>query len=132
MPQHRRRVLCAESNADICHLISTMLRQEGHEVVTAGTVAESLERARAGKFDLYVLDDYYSDGDGLDLCRHLRELSPTTPVLFFSTYEREQTANIGATHHLIQPGDIFEVVRTVNSILTPAAEGAGPGAERRP
>jgi DNA-binding response OmpR family regulator len=130
MPQHRRRVLCAESNADICHLISTMLRQEGHEVVTAGTVAESLERARAGGFDLFVLDDYYADGDGLDLYSHLRDLSPATPVLFFSTHERELTASVGAIHHLIQPGDIFEVVHTVNSILTPAA--GGPGADGRP
>ncbi|HZI19051.1 MAG TPA: response regulator [Pyrinomonadaceae bacterium] len=125
MPQHRRRVLCAESNADICHLISTMLRQEGHEVVTAGTVAESLARVRSGRFDLYVLDDYYPDGDGLDLCRELRELTPGTPVLFFTTYEREAVTPPGAAHYLIKPEDIFEVVRTVNSILAPAREAAG-------
>ena len=75
MPQPRRRILCAESNADICYLVSTMLRQEGHEVVTASTVAEGVERARSGRFDLYVLDDFYPDGDGFDLCRELRRLS---------------------------------------------------------
>jgi two-component system OmpR family response regulator len=120
MPQHLRRVLCAESNADIRLLISTMLRQEGHEVVTAGTISESLRHARTNPFDLYVLDDYYPDGDGIELCRLLRELSPGTPALFFTTRDREQLAGHGAAHHLIQPGDIFEVVRTVNSILAPA------------
>jgi len=125
MPQHRRRVLCAESNADICQLVSAMLRREGHEVVAAGTLAESLERARSGGFDLYVLDDYYPDGDGFELCRRLRELTPDTPVLFFTARERGPAAPAGVTRYLIQPEDIFEVVRTVNSILAPGAARGG-------
>lgn len=126
MTKPHRRVLCAESNEDICYIVSTMLRHEGHEVLTARTARECIESARAGGFDLYVLDDYYADGDGLDLCRRLREMTPQTPILFFSAHSREQdrsqAVRQGATHYLIQPDDIFEVVRTVNSILAPQLE----------
>ncbi len=128
MPPRERRVLCAEPHADTCNLITVLLEQQGHEVVAARTVAECLELIGGGRFDLYMLDDDYIDGTALELCKQLRRLTPDTPILFFSSRafqrDRERGMEAGASAYLTKPGDIFEIVQTVNSILLPSGPRA--------
>src|SRR3712207_6362499 len=85
LPLVKRRVLCAEPHDDTCRLITSLLAHEGHEVKSAGSVRDCLELARGERFDLYMIDDDYVDGTSIELCRKLRALSPSTPILFFSS-----------------------------------------------
>jgi DNA-binding response OmpR family regulator len=122
MPYPRRRVLCAEPHEDTCRLITILLERQGHEVISAVTVAGCVALARAGGFDLYMLDDEYIDGTGLQLCKRLREMTPETPILFFSAQafprDRELALGAGAAAYLTKPDDLFEIVQTVHSILS--------------
>jgi DNA-binding response OmpR family regulator len=122
MPSYpRRRVLCAEPHEDTCRLVALLLERQGHEVVAAATMAECVGLAGDGRFDLYMLDDDYIDGTALQLCKRLREMTPQTPILFFSARafarDRELALEAGASAYLNKPDDLFEIVRTVNSIL---------------
>lgn len=121
MPYPRRRVLCAEPHEDTCRLITTLLEGQGHEVVSAKTVGECVRLVGERGFDLYMLDDDYIDGTALQLCKRLREMTPETPILFFSAHafrrDRELALRAGANAYLTKPDDLFEVVETVNSIL---------------
>jgi DNA-binding response OmpR family regulator len=123
--------MCAEPHQDTCALITTLLEQQGHEVVPVKTIGGALALATDGRFDLYMLDDSYIDGSGIELCKQLRRLTPETPILFFSSsaFERDRQRGIaaGAQAYLTKPGDIFEIVQTVNSILLPHAKGGAPG-----
>ena len=127
---NRRRVLCAEPHADTCALITELLEQQGHEVKSARSINECLELAGREHFDLYMLDDDYMDGTGLELCKQLRALTPEIPILFFSSaafeHDRQRGIEAGAQAYLTKPGDILEIVQTVNSILLPHASGAAP------
>lgn len=131
MPHARRRVLCAEPHEDISRLVATLLEQQGHEVVTADSCRECLEKAGEGGFDLFMLSDRYDDGTGIDLCARLRVESPRTPVLFFSSRafqsDRQRALKSGAEAYLIKPDDIFTIVQTVNSILAPRASVTAAG-----
>ena len=122
MPYPRRRVLCAEPHEDTCRLITMLLERQGHEVVSAGTLADSVRLAGEGGFDLYMLNDTYIDGTALQLCRRLREMTPQTPILFFSAHafarDRELALEAGASAYLNKPDDLFDIVQTVNSILS--------------
>ena len=131
MPSHpRRRVLCAEPHEDTCRLITVLLERQGHEVVAAETIAECVGLADAKGFDLYMIDDDYIDGTALQLCKRLREMTPGTPILFFSAQafrrDRELALEAGATAYLTKPDDLFEIVQTVNSILSGRANGGAP------
>ena len=121
MSHPRRRVLCAEPHEDTCSLITELLAQHGHEVVAAGTLRECVELVGRERFDLYMLDDDYIDGTAIQLCKRLRELTPGTPILFFSAQafgrDRERALAAGACAYLVKPDDLFEIVSTVNSIL---------------
>ena len=122
MPYPRRRVLCAEPHEDTCRLVTSLLERQGHEVVPARMMSECIRLAGASNFDLYVLDDNYIDGTAIQLCERLREMTPGTPVLFFSAraFERDRTLALeaGASAYLNKPDDLFEIVQTVNSILS--------------
>ena len=136
MAYPRRRVLCAEPHEDTCRLITLLLERQGHEVVSARTVAECVTQVGAGAFDLYMVDDDYIDGTALQLCKRLREMTPETPILFFSAQafraDRERAMEAGAFAYLVKPDDLFEIVHTVNSILLgnasrrPAGDGDKP------
>ena len=121
MAYPRRRVLCAEPHEDTCRLITMMLERQGHEVVSAKTVAECVALVDAARFDLYMVDDDYIDGTAIHLCKRLRQMTPETPILFFSAQafrrDRERALEAGAFAYLVKPDDLFEIVSTVNSIL---------------
>ena len=122
MPYPRRRVLCAEPHEDTCRLVTALLEKQGHEVVPATTMSECVRLAGASNFDLYMLDDDYIDGTAIQLCKRLRKMTPGTPILFFSAraFERDRrlALDAGASAYLNKPDDLFEIVQTVNSILS--------------
>jgi DNA-binding response OmpR family regulator len=131
MPSYpRRRVLCAEPHEDTCRLIALLLEGQGHEVVSARTIAECVGLAEVKSFDLYMVDDDYIDGTALQLCKRLREMTPRTPILFFSAQafrrDRELALEAGATAYLTKPDDLFDIVSTVNSILSGKSAAAAP------
>ena len=129
-PYPRRRVLCAEPHEDTCRLITILLERQGHEVVSARTVAECVGLVGGGGFDLYMLDDDDIDGTAIQFCKRLREMTPGTPILFFSARafrrDRELALEAGATAYLAKPDDLFDIVSTVNSILSCKSAGAAP------
>jgi two-component system response regulator GlrR len=118
----KRRILCAESNRDVGDLIVLMLTSKGYAVESVQTAAECLKRAAAERFDLYVLNDSYIDGDSLELCRRLRELDPATPVLLFSLdstgrHAAPQARQAGAQVYLSKTSDFVALVQTIDQLL---------------
>ena len=136
MSHPRRRVLCAEPHEDTCSLITILLERQGHEVVSAKTVGECIELISSDPFDLYMLDDDYIDGTSIELCKRLREMTPGTPILFFSAqafnHDREMALAAGASAYLTKPDDLFEIVHTINSILTGKSTRRGTNEADKP
>jgi DNA-binding NarL/FixJ family response regulator len=62
----------------------------------AGTVAEALARAQATQPDVAVIDVQLPDGDGVTLCRQLRELGDAAPRCLVLTAFDDEEALIGA------------------------------------
>ncbi len=104
---NRHRVLYAEDNEDSCLMVSMMCELSGIEVVTTKTVAETWKLTQSEHFDLYLLDSRFPDGDGLELCRRLREYAPLTPILIYSgnVYEADKQRGLaaGANDYLTKP-----------------------------
>jgi DNA-binding response OmpR family regulator len=121
MPGERRRILCAESNKDIGDLIALMLEQKGYAVESVQTVADCLKLAMTERFDLYILNDTYIDGDSLELCMQLRALDPATPVLLFSLESsgpaRQRPLQAGVKIYQSQTSDFVSLVQTIDQLL---------------
>ena len=104
-----KRVLCVEDHADTSALLKVLLEQDGYEVVGAGTVAEAFTYARSVGFDLYLIDRWLPDGEGIELCRKIRTFDSTTPIVFLTADAREttraQAMAAGAQGYMVKPGD---------------------------
>jgi DNA-binding response OmpR family regulator len=87
-------VLLVEDAPEYQQVVVAVLRSGGHRVRTAGTIAEADQMLRSVPPDLVILDLGLPDGDGLDLCRSIRERS-TAYILLLTARDDEVDKVIG-------------------------------------
>ena len=68
-------ILVVEDAPEFVQIVTGVLRERGHRVRAAGSIADAVESMASVPPDLVVLDLALPDGDGLDLCRAIRERS---------------------------------------------------------
>ena len=80
------RVLIADDNRAMAHVVRFNLERAGYDVTVARSGLEALTHARHGEFDLVVTDYQMPGLNGEDLCRALREDSryARTPFVLLS------------------------------------------------
>jgi DNA-binding response OmpR family regulator len=100
-------VVIVEDEADLAQTCERLLRRSGHEVVTAGTCAAGLTALAAGRPRLLVCDVRLPDGDGLDLVRVARQLTPPVPAIVMTAHPsaagRRAALASGADGYLMKP-----------------------------
>ena len=101
------RVLCVDDDEDACEMLSELLKFSLIETRAVGNAAQALSLIQTERFDLYLLESWLPDIDGVELCRRMRALDPHTPVLFYSgaAYENDKTRAMeaGAYAYVTKP-----------------------------
>ena len=101
-----RCILVADDNADVRDALSIALRDQGFGVRAARDAYEARRLFVAFRTDL-VLTDIRMPGDGMMLLREVRALSPDTPVILMTAFERPgdrvRALDAGATGFLVKP-----------------------------
>jgi len=120
MPQAKCRVLFIEDHEDTSEMLQLLLGKEDYEVTTAATMQEALQLATTQEFDLYVLDKHLPDGNGLELCTKLNEVTPGVPCIVYTgdAYDihRSQAMAAGADAYVAKP-DIEGMIESVNKLM---------------
>jgi two-component system response regulator ResD len=92
-------------------------------VIGAEGAAQAIRLAKAGKFDLYLLDNWLPEMAGVDLCKKLREFDPITPILFYSgaAYEsdKERAIAAGAQGYIVKPALPDEIISEISRLISP-------------
>jgi len=68
----KKKVLIVDDEKDFVEMLSDRLQAKGYEIIKAFDGAEGLEKARASKPDLIILDIIMPKMDGFDVCRKLK------------------------------------------------------------
>lgn len=120
-PQVGPRVLLVEDDQGLRLTLSHRLGSEGYRVETAADGDEGLARAVGDAFDLVILDVMLPRRDGFDVCRGLRQVGKTTPVLMLTACgqvaDRIQGLRLGADDYLIKPFAMAELLARVEARL---------------
>lgn len=100
-------VLIVEDEMKMALLLERGLKAEGHSVIVAHSGAEGLEVARAGRFDVVVLDVMLPQINGFEVARRLREHKNQTPILMLTARDapsdKVRGLDWGADDYLTKP-----------------------------
>jgi two-component system phosphate regulon response regulator PhoB len=119
----REQVLVVDDEPDIATLCAFHLRKAGYGVSTAPTGAAAIDRARADRPSLIVLDLMLPDISGFDVLRILRadEGTRNTAILLLTARsedaDRIRGLTLGADDYLTKPFSPEEMVLRVKAIL---------------
>ena len=116
-------VVVLEDDADISRLVQYHLESAGYTVrsyLTQGSLVADAERQPPA---LFLLDIMVPGGDGLDLCRRLRQ-NPSlsiVPIIFLTARaaenDRVQGLELGADDYITKPFATRELVARVKAVL---------------
>lgn len=118
-----KRILIADDEPDIIEILSFNLKGEGYEVVTAKNGDEAIEKAKATKPDLIILDMMMPGKNGLEVCNVLRSQSifAGTLIVFLTAINDENTEikslENGADDYLTKPISPKVLLSKVSSLL---------------
>lgn len=122
-----RRILIVDDDEHIVGFLTLSLKRQGYDVLSAKDGEEGLAAARVNKPDLIILDLAMPRMNGYQVCQAIRadkEIAGTKIVITSGkNYPVDlKAANVvGADRYLVKPFIFPELLKTIDSLLGPAA-----------
>ena len=114
------RVLVVEDDQEIADVLRRTLRQEGHDVRSAGDGEQALAAAAEFVPDLVILDLGLPKLDGVEVLRRLRS-DGDVPVLILTARsdldDRVEGLDTGADDYLVKPFERQELLARMRALL---------------
>jgi len=117
------RILIADDDDGLRHLLRLVLSREGFEVIEAVDGSEALARVYDSDPSLLLLDVMMPGVDGFDVCRKLRSDQRThrLPIVFVSAIDdikqRNEALKLGADDCIKKPIGPRELVSRVRGVM---------------
>lgn len=124
------RILILEDEAGFQTLMTEILTQAGHQVVSTAAGQDALGLIGAQPVDLIFIDNRMPGMTGLEFLQNLRQMGHETPVIMMTAYADVpvvvQAMRLGAVDFLVKPFRIEAVLPLVERHLQTALP-PGPG-----
>jgi len=123
------KILIADDEPDIVEIISYNLKLEGYEIFTARDGDDALQKAKAHKPDLIILDVMMPYKNGMEVCKILRSQPHfnQTLIMFLTALSDEfshvKGLEFGADDYLSKPVSPKVLVTKVNSLFRRIQKG---------
>jgi len=117
----KRRVLVVDDEEHVTHLVSSALRFDGFETITADNGPSALVAVAEADPDLVVLDVMMPGMDGLGVLQNLRAAGSQVPVIFLTARDaatdRIGGLRAGADDYVVKPFSVEELLARVHAVL---------------
>tara|TARA_Y100001960_G_scaffold310691_1_gene370462 strand:- start:1022 stop:1708 length:687 start_codon:yes stop_codon:yes gene_type:complete len=118
-----KQILLVEDELILCDNYAKTIRENGYEVVTCHTKRQALEIINKRLPDLAILDIGLGDEmeAGFDLCREIRALSQTIPIIFLTARDSDVDAvsglRLGADDYLSKDTSIHNLLARIAALF---------------
>jgi OmpR-family two-component system manganese-sensing response regulator len=120
-------ILLVDDENALTEPLSKALRHQGYHIDVADQGQMGLTMAIAGQYDLLILDWMLPQVSGLEICRQIRTLGRSTPVLFLTAKDtlddRVAGLDAGGDDYLIKPFELRELLARVRALLRRQSKG---------
>lgn len=124
------KILLIEDDVQTAQFITQALTDDNYEVTSAFDGGTGWEFAKAGGFDLAIVDIMLPVMDGLDILKNMREKGDTTPVIILSARtsveDKVRGLQSGADVYLPKPFTFAELLANVQAQLRRTAMANDP------
>jgi DNA-binding response OmpR family regulator len=126
------RVLIAEDDPHIAAGLAELLAGEGYDVTVCPDGVDALDRFRALRPEIVLLDIMMPRMNGYDVCREIRRTDTRTAILFLSArseeIDRVLGLELGADDYINKPFGVKEVLARIRAVSRRclALRDAGP------
>jgi DNA-binding response OmpR family regulator len=114
------RILLIDDDARLGAMVADYLAGAGFHVVAATTARDGEQKLKRESFDALILDLMLPDGDGLEVCRRVRQVSDI-PILMLTArgdaMDRVVGLEIGADDYLPKPFEPRELLARLRAVL---------------
>lgn len=115
------KILLTEDDAFLREGLCELLTKEGYSVTAAQNTKTARTYLALSEFDLYILDVLLPDGNGLDICREIRESGKDTPILFLTACDDENEIvsglDSGADDYVTKPFGVKVLLSRIRALL---------------
>ncbi|MEV0634316.1 response regulator transcription factor [Streptomyces sp. NPDC050619] len=115
------RVLLIEDDRAVREGVALALRRLGHEVTAAETGEDGLDRLRSFRPDVVVLDLMLPCLPGLDVCRGMRSLDQTLPIIMATARGDDEDIVVGleagADDYVVKPVQARVLEARIRAVL---------------
>lgn len=121
MPRMKKRLLVIDDDPDILKVLKANLSLYGFDAETASDWASARAILDLHLPDLIILDLTLPDGDGVDLCKILKERYASPPIIMLtardSVPDKVLGLESGADDYIVKPFDTIELIARIKACL---------------
>lgn len=115
-----KRVLVAEDEQRISHLLKMYLERESFIVDISNNGEDALDKAMQETFDIIILDILMPGRDGFSVLKEIRK-TKATPVIMLSAkgeaHDLKRGEELGASDYILKPFSPKEVVSKIKGLI---------------
>lgn len=120
------KILIVDDELIMRESLEGWLKRDGHDVQTAKSGEEGLDKLKQARFNILLLDIKMEGMSGLDVLKYVHENDPDVAVIMITAYGSISTAieamKNGAADYLLKPFDPNELGLLVDKILESQAQ----------
>jgi two-component system, OmpR family, copper resistance phosphate regulon response regulator CusR len=116
-----KKILLVEDEVHVVSFIKKGLTEEGYEVTVALDGKTGLQLQQQNTFDCIILDIMLPEMNGLEVCKEIRKIDTSVPVLFLTALGTAENIVLGletgADDYLVKPFKFIELLARIKTLI---------------